>query len=202
MVLLGLLTSQAARLLADTLTFGITLAIMTNIVQYAHGITVTSRKQVEPTLRKWGPFSIILFSCVGNMVQITKEVLVDSSSAALRKSDGSNARFNFDSCSYTASASPLPGVASATCAAEPHAIVQASALSAADNALLNSAAMDNACYYCSWGAMFLTIVGFMWLSDMLPWIQSKWRTMRQAGLAQALLETDSCTDGCRQKLDA
>lgn len=202
--LLGLLTSAASRALSDTLTFGINLAVMTNIVQFVHSTTVESRKQVEPAWRKWGPFFVVTFASVASMVGISRQIMLDSNTAALRKTDGSKGAFNFDACSYTAMATAHEGVSQTdACPAEPIAVVQAGALNPAMNAILNSAAMDTVCYYCSWSTMIFTIVGFMWLSNTVPWMQAKWKAARKDGLAKALLETESCTAAmCQQQAAA
>lgn len=202
--LLGLLTSAASRALSDTLTFGINLAVMTNIVQFVHSTTVESRKHVEPAWRKWGPFGVVTFASVASMVGISRQIMLDSNTAALREAGGFVGKFDFDACSYTATATPREGVTQTdACPAEPTAVVLAGALSPAMNAVLNSAAMDTVCYYCSWGTMIFTIVGFMWLSNTVPWMQAKWKTARKDGLAKALLETESCTTGmCQQQAGA
>lgn len=198
--LLGLLTSAASRALSDTLTFGINLAVMSNIVQFVHSTTVESRKEVEPAWRKWGPFYIVTFASIASMFGISRQIMLDSNATVLRKADGSKGAFNFDSCSYTTMATSRKGVIqTGACPAEPMALVQAGALSPAVNAMLNSGAMESACYYCNWGAMIFTIVGFMWLSDMVPWMQAKWNTVRKDGLAKALLETESCSAALSQQ---
>lgn len=190
--LLGLLTSAASKCLSDTLTFGINLAVMTNIIQFVQSTTVETRKNVQPAWRKWGPFYVVTFASIASMMDIGRQILLDSDSAALNQADGSKAPFDFDSCSYTATAVALPGIKPALCSAAPVVVSQAGAFGPTVKAALSSTAMDTVCYYCSWAAMIGTIVGFMWLSDTVPWMRAKWYTARTQGLAKALLETESC----------
>lgn len=190
--LLGLLTSAASKALSDTLTFGISLAVMTNIVQFAHSNTVADRQKVEPSWRKWGPFYIITFASLASMVDISRQILLDSNSPALMGADGSKQAFNFGKCGYTASATALAGSTAESCPPGPIPVAQAGAFGLSVNAWLNSAAMDSICSTCSWAATIFTIVGFMWLADVIPWFRHKMASVQKHGLTAALLEAEGC----------
>jgi hypothetical protein len=196
--LLGLLTSAASRAFSDTITFGINLAVMTNLVQFANNVTLEKRANVTPTWRKWGPFAIIAVASVASMLDITRSIVVDSNTHSLVKPGGAKGAFNFDDCSYTATAAPLSAMSSASCPATPMTVVQTGAVPQEVNTWLQSKMADNICWAAGWATFWLTIVGFAWLSETVAWFRFKLEQVQKEGLREALLSTEdptSCSGG-------
>eukprot|EP00928_Gymnodinium_smaydae_P057910 TRINITY_DN41134_c0_g1_i1.p1 TRINITY_DN41134_c0_g1~~TRINITY_DN41134_c0_g1_i1.p1 ORF type:complete len:194 (+),score=25.87 TRINITY_DN41134_c0_g1_i1:153-734(+) len=189
--LLGLLTSQASRALSDTLTFAINLAVMTNIVQFAYGTTVTKRSDIASPWRKWGPFLVITAASAASMMDITRQVVLDSSAPVLLKPDGSKGPFNFDACSYSAMALPIKSVGeSASCPTGPTDVVQAGAFGKEFSTWLDSSRfVQRACSLANLFALVFTILGFAWLSETITWLRLKWTQIHKDGLAEALLSS-------------
>lgn len=193
--LLGLLASSASRALSDTLTFSVDLAVNTNMLQFVYGTTVSKRRDVGSVWRKWGPFVIILVATIGSMADITKQVLLDSAHISLKGANATS-EFNFGSCSYTATATPLPA-ATAPCAAAPMTVMQQSAVGPALQQWLRSSSCESLCNLLGWMGVVFTVGGFMWLSDVVPWLQQKWRSCVNGQLEEKLLGSDHEIVGCK-----
>mmetsp|Transcript_54663 Transcript_54663/g.142747 ORF Transcript_54663/g.142747 Transcript_54663/m.142747 type:complete len:214 (+) Transcript_54663:68-709(+) len=205
--MLGLLTSAASRVLSDTLTFGINLAVTTNMLQYVYGATLSQRCGVTPPLRRWGPFILIAAASVASMADISRQVVLDSKGAALVTKAGPVKAFDFDHCSYTASASPLVGMAASdgapltdTCVSEPLTVTQSGATGPEVDRWLRAPLCTKVCGLLSRAGLVLTIGGFLWLSEVMPWLQAKWKQVNAGGLAQHLLSTE-CSE-CHQRCSA
>lgn len=172
---LGLLTSAASRVLSDTLTFAINLAVNTNLIQFVHGTTTTSRADVTPPVQKWGPFYMITFASLASMADLTKQVFLDANSQVLSPGDGSDATsFDFTQCVYTAVAAPLPGTAGDVCSAAPMDVKQLGALGGDSLEWLNGDYATSLCANLGWAGLIFTVVGFMWLSEVVPWLKQRW----------------------------
>jgi len=196
--LLGLLTSAASRAFSDTVTFGINLAIMTNLIQFANNVTLEKRRHVTPMWKKWGPFLIIVVASVASMLDISRSIVLDSNKSALEAPGGTSA-FNFDDCSYSVVATPLSPMAlgAASCPKDPVVVVQTGAVSADVSSWLKSPLANQICYIAGWATLVLTIVGFAWLSETWEWLHFKWSQVQTAGLKEALLSTEDPTSCVR-----
>eukprot|EP00927_Polykrikos_kofoidii_P044548 TRINITY_DN38485_c0_g1_i1.p1 TRINITY_DN38485_c0_g1~~TRINITY_DN38485_c0_g1_i1.p1 ORF type:complete len:204 (+),score=25.52 TRINITY_DN38485_c0_g1_i1:145-756(+) len=192
--LLGMLTSAASRALSDTLTFGITLAVGTNVLQYVHSRTVTNRRDVTPAACKWGPFCLITLASVASMVDITRQIVIDSSTFALVVADGSKAAFDFDRCTYVATASALTSSADASCPSEPMIISYHGAFSSATIVWLKSSTVRKVCLNLGRAALAVTILGFVWLSGIVQWVNHKWNTFRKHDSKESLLQAEECLE--------
>eukprot|EP00899_Mesostigma_viride_P024730 jgi/Mesvir1/5441/Mv15500-RA.1 len=79
--LLGFATSQAAKALSHTITFGVTLALLTNIAQYVYAHRPTRPECAARGLGFWqrhGPLLLVLASVPLVMADLTRHVLQDS----------------------------------------------------------------------------------------------------------------------------
>merc|ERR1712060_162292 len=104
---------------SDTLTFAINLAVTTNMLQFVYTTTVSKRSEITPFWCKWGPFCLIAAASVASLADISRQVLLDSKSAMLTVGIGSLQAFDFDHCTYTATAIPLKKDATVLCPQEP-----------------------------------------------------------------------------------
>lgn len=168
------------------------------MLQFVYGVTVKNRCNMKPMWRKWGPLWFILIASFGSMADITRQIMLDSRSAALVSAEGDAAAFNFDQCTYTATASALTASVSASCSRDPVVITQISALGDEGNKWLSSSLCVNACSLFAWAGVVLTVMGFVWLSEVLTWIRGK-RAELSGGLGQVLLSSENYAAGeCKE----
>jgi len=75
---LAQINTAATRSFSHAITFGIDLAIFTNIVQYAYHRTLKTRKDKQPFCRKWGPFNCLLAATVLTMADLVRHLVNDA----------------------------------------------------------------------------------------------------------------------------
>jgi len=145
------------------------------MIQFAYGVTIAKRPNVKPAFRKWGPFYLIIFAMVASMVDLTKQVIIDSETQILKPMHGGDAKsFDFAHCSYTAVAAPLPGLSVQACSVDPVAVQQIGPLTDKTLKWLEGDTVKQICSWLGWASLVFTIVGFMWLSEVLLWLQQHW----------------------------
>lgn len=87
---------------AHSLTFGINLAIFTNLAQYMYTDTVRRRHNIRSRWIKWGPFSCIILATIGVMADLVRHLINDSNNWFLVNASNPNQKmtFDFDNCVY------------------------------------------------------------------------------------------------------
>ena len=89
--------------LAHSLTFGINLALFTNLLQYIYSETKLRRASIQPGWKKWGPFYCVLCATVGVMADLTRHLINDANNWSLASPSGAGDKVKFDlgNCEYT-----------------------------------------------------------------------------------------------------
>lgn len=197
--ILGLLTSAAAKSFSDTITFGVNLAVMTNLVQFASNVTTEKRANISPAWKKWGPFYIIVLASAASMLDICRTIVLDSDNPVLIQPGGAAGGFTFDQCTYTATAVPLSPLeqGAASCPTAPMPVQEVGAVNTRVDAFLKGAVADQICSVAGWLTLVLTIIGFAWLSDTLAWLRWKWMQVQHEGLKEALLSAEEDPTSCK-----
>ncbi|KAF4695683.1 hypothetical protein FOZ60_003695 [Perkinsus olseni] len=86
---------------SHTITFGLNLAIFTNLCQFVYAGTKSKRRNITPHLKKWGPFYCVVLATVGVMADLTRHVLLDSNNWFMTDPNtGKVVKFHFDDCAY------------------------------------------------------------------------------------------------------
>lgn len=100
--LLGMASTGGLNAFAHSITFGINLAVFTNLAQYMYSDTKRRRQNIEPAWRRWGPFWCIILATIGVMADLTRHLINDSNNWYLTNPEDPNqrARFDFDNCVY------------------------------------------------------------------------------------------------------
>lgn len=75
---LASINTAATRAFAHSLTFGFSLAVFTNIVQYAVGKTHKTRANKGPWYRKWGPTICLIFASIFSMADLVRHLINDA----------------------------------------------------------------------------------------------------------------------------
>lgn len=163
----------------------------TNLLQFVYGATVSKRAAVTPAWRQWGPFWIIAAASLASMADISRQIILDSKNAVLILPDGSSQEFKFDSCQYSATATPLIAEAASLCPVGALNVRQQGAVTPGVDRFLQSALFAQVCHYLNWLGVLLTIVGFMWLSDVVPWLRNKWYQKHSCSLTQNFLNAEA-----------
>lgn len=158
------------------MTFAINLAMMSNIVQFVYGTTVSNRDHIESYWRKWGPFCLITLASVASMADLFRQVLIDGRSLpphaiALVGPDGAPIAFDLVANTYIAVATPLDPTAVAPLPAN---VTQVGPFGGGSWAVLTSSDVLWACYILSWSGVILTMAGFSWLADVVPAARRWW----------------------------
>jgi len=73
--ILGIAASETSRAFSHSLTWGITLTLLTNIAQY---ICHKCKRRTGTHWPKWGPFYLALLAIPLVMIDLTRHVLIDS----------------------------------------------------------------------------------------------------------------------------
>ena len=87
---------------AHSLTFGINLAVFTNLAQYMYTDTKSRRLNIQPGWRRWGPFWCIIIATIGVMADLTRHLINDSNNWFLSSPSDPSQRVGFDleNCVY------------------------------------------------------------------------------------------------------
>ena len=87
---------------AHSLTFGINLAVFSNLAQYMYTETIRRRRNIRPGWIKWGPFSCIILATLGVMADLTRHLINDSNNWFIVNASDPKQRtnFDFDNCVY------------------------------------------------------------------------------------------------------
>lgn len=72
------INTAATRSFSHSLTFGFSLAVFTNIVQYAVGKTHKTRANISPWANKWGPTICLIFASIFSMADLVRHLINDS----------------------------------------------------------------------------------------------------------------------------
>lgn len=87
--------------LAHSVTFGINLAVFTNLAQYMYTGTKARRDYAGSHLRKWGPLYCVCLATVGVMADLIRHLINDANNWYLVGPTGDKLHFDFDSCIYS-----------------------------------------------------------------------------------------------------
>lgn len=103
MVLLGLMgmaSTAGLNALAHSVTFGINLAVFTNLIQYMYVDTKRRRLAVEPRWRRWGPLYCVTGATVGVMADLVRHLINDANNWGLVAESGDKFKFHLAECMY------------------------------------------------------------------------------------------------------
>jgi hypothetical protein len=82
--------------LAHSVTFGVNLAVFTNLAQYMY----LHRKRSGTHLEKYGPLYCIIVATVGVMADLVRHLINDANNWYLVDPTGTKLRFDFSDCVY------------------------------------------------------------------------------------------------------
>ena len=97
---MGMASTAGLNSLAHSLTFGINLAVFTNLAQYMYTDTKLRRFNEPTHLRKWGPFYCILGATIGVMADLIRHLINDANNWFLVARNGYKLKFDFENCDY------------------------------------------------------------------------------------------------------
>ncbi|KAF4752154.1 hypothetical protein FOZ63_009946 [Perkinsus olseni] len=194
---MGLASTAGLNGFSHTITFGLNLAIFTNLCQFVYNGTRSRRKHVAPHMRKWGPFYCVLVATIGVMMDLTRHVLIDSNNWFLTDvANGETVKFHFGDCKYRVDrVEGTPG----QCTDIGRGPLQVTE----ENALGISAPMYNPdgsySFYgiwftlvATWAGFLMMFIGILWYTDLphklaLLWRQAFGSSNNNANTGQPLL---------------
>ena len=98
MGLIGAASTAAANALAHTITFGLNLAIFSNMCQFIyHSIKVSPARS---HFSNWAPFYLMVLATILVMIDLVRHVLQDSRTFLLTTPTGNSLGIRTDVCSY------------------------------------------------------------------------------------------------------
>ena len=75
---MGMASTAGLNALAHSVTFGVNLAVFTNLAQYMYTDTKARRNNIFPHWRRWGPFYCVAFATVGVMADLIRHLINDA----------------------------------------------------------------------------------------------------------------------------
>lgn len=93
-------SSAGLNSLSHSVTFGVNLAVFTNLIQFMYRETKLKWMD-KPHFRRWGPFYLIVFATVAVIADSVRHLINDANNwFLLDQSDGSKFKFHFGDCEY------------------------------------------------------------------------------------------------------
>jgi len=165
---LASINTSSSRSFVHALTWGINLAIMTNILQFVFNKTRQSRKDYR-FMRKWGPFFCILASIFLCMADLTRHLVNDAWGAACTDlPDGAQLGI------FNGGSSPemLGAIYYKYCKSVnvPSQYTSTGALSVWGWTFT---------IFCTWTGFVLLFVGICWVISLPRKVAAQWRTIRR-----------------------
>lgn len=100
--LIGMASSAGLNALAHSVTFGINLAVFTNLAQYMYTDTKRRRANIPFHFRKWGPFYCIVAATIGVMADLSRHLINDANNWFLvNPITEEKTKFDFSECMYS-----------------------------------------------------------------------------------------------------
>lgn len=168
------INTAATRSFSHSLTFGIDLAVFSNIVQYAVGKTHQTRAHMR-CCRKWGPVICLTLATVFSMADLVRHLVNDSWGTACNELDSNQTMLicdgpNDNSCEVMAQkfdkACYSRNVANEFSGGEgfPHLSVWGWVCT----------------IFCTWTGFILLFVGIFWVINFPAKFRAQWRALRGA----------------------
>jgi len=168
------INTAATRSFSHALTFGIDLAVFTNIVQYAFSRTLKTRKDKQPFCRKWGPFNCLLAATVLTMADLVRHLVNDAWGTA---------------CTDTSSGQKLAVCTAGKCQEQDSKYDKyCYSRNVANEFQPGYEGFPHLSVYgwvftifCTWSGFILLFIGIFWLINFPAKLRAQWRTLRGGG---------------------
>jgi len=173
---LARINTPATRSFTHAITFGVDLAVFTNIVQYAYAKTLKTRKDKQPFCRKWGPFNCLLAATILTMADLARHLVNDAWGTACTSTDSGDTLAickagQTESCNGV----PLPSKYDKYCYSR----------NVANEFLPGYEGFPHLTVYgwvftifCTYSGFILLFIGIFWLINFPAKMRAQWRTLR------------------------
>lgn len=176
---LARINTAASRSFTHGITFGVDLAVFTNIVQYAYSKTKKSRKGM-PFCRKWGPFNCLLAATVLSMADLTRHLANDAWGTQCTDTEEDQV---LGLCDTTGKCSALPSKFTKYCYSQN----VANEFSGGEGFPHLSVYGWVFTIFCTWSGFILLFIGMFWLISLPAKLRAQWRALRRGPAAAASL---------------
>lgn len=172
---LASINTPSTRSFTHSLTWGINLMVVTNMLQFVFAKTKRSRKHL-PFCRKWGPFNCILLSLPLMMADLTRHLVNDAWGTACEELDRDrfpHAVLGFQN-SPGGAFQPIAEGYNKYCKSVPMAneYTSTGALSAYGWVFT---------IFCTWSGFIAMFVGIFWALSLPQKVMAQWRAIRARG---------------------
>lgn len=185
---MGMASTAGLNAFAHSVTFGINLAVFTNLAQYMY--TDIKRRGDG----RWGPLYCVIGATVGVMADLSRHLINDSNNWFIETGGGEKVKFDFDNCQY-----PIPVISGSSQCSQ---IGMGPGIVREENALGIEMSMYNPDGSLSvygwiftilgtWTGFGLLFVGVMWHSDIANKMRRQFRQLRNPQVTEAFLTPES-----------
>lgn len=178
--------------LAHSVTFGVNLAVFTNLAQFIYTETKLRRINIPQShFQKWGPFYCILIATVGVMADLSRHLVNDANNwFLLNPLNNQTMKFDFAECIYA-----VPSVSgSSRCAARdsgPFIIREENALGVEMSMYNDDGSLSLYGWLFTilgtWSGFAFLFIGVLWYSNLVPKLRVQFAALRNQEASQAFI---------------
>jgi hypothetical protein len=185
---MGMASTAGLNALAHSVTFGINLAVFTNLIQYMY-VDIKRRGH-----RKWGPLYCVIGATVFVMADLVRHLINDANNWYLVSNSGDKIRFELGDCDYV-----VPKITGNDMCSQigigPVAVTEENALGIEMSMYNDDGSLSvNGWIFTifgTWMGFALLFVGVLWYSDIVNKMRAQFRRLRNPEVTEAFLTPES-----------